>query len=106
MEAMFGGIIGTVEKAWVGTMDLDASIKVKMSPADIDKAGAVFLNMRVEDQCGCRIYMDNQINDVCRAMVRRTKRADVITQRTDYARWPAVLRSIRGGDASCMESVR
>jgi len=60
MSAMGGGMASTMKAMSV----LDTSTKTKMNPLQMRKAGVVIGNMQ---EAG---YTSEQINDVCRALVR------------------------------------
>ena len=70
--SMFEGLtdqLGGLTDQFSGAMELDGGIKMRINPVDYSKAGAVLKNMRIEDSCGCRMYMDHEINSVIAALV-------------------------------------
>ena len=64
MGSLVGGLGGGMGASFTAMSVLEASTKIRMNPLQIKKAGIVIKNMQGAG------YSDEQINDVCRALVR------------------------------------
>jgi len=96
LSAGLGSLAGGMGASMTAMSVLDAATKVRMNPMQMGKAGVVIQNMQGAG------YSNEQINDVCRALVAPRPHCAL---RSPSLLLCAVLGPGRGGHAAGMESV-